>query len=267
MSVQVIWNIRDARNLNHEEKGFLFVVASRGVMSSRWDTAAADMGMTKQRYYKARSSLLEKGLLEEGRRMNGTTVYRIKEDVLATYVPEKVETEEITWDDSHMETDHSHIGNGDSLVGNDDSRIGETKVTKKVTSKETIKETSKDSASATSYELKECKEQGEVTENVDQSSLASSKNTPGPSLEVVKEDAPNDLEGKGAAATEYDEWALDLIRKSEYAEEALKLFLDPTWEEKLDPLRRANLAVIRVTPVREPAQAKEAATETIEWDW
>lgn len=98
MTVQVIWNIRDARGINANEKTFLFVVASRGIMYSEWQTAAADMGMSKDTYYRTRSALIKKGLIKEGLRKDTTTVYRIEEKALAALVPVKETTsEDIVW--------------------------------------------------------------------------------------------------------------------------------------------------------------------------
>ena len=62
-SLEAIWKIRDARGLDYKEKAFLFTVASRGAMTARWGTAAADMGMSKDTYYRTRDSLFEKNLL------------------------------------------------------------------------------------------------------------------------------------------------------------------------------------------------------------
>lgn len=98
MSVQTIWNIRDARGINANEKAFLFVVASRGVMFSEWQTAAADMGMSKDTYYRTRNALIKKGLVKEGLRKDTTTVYRLEEKALAALVPVKeVSNDEIVW--------------------------------------------------------------------------------------------------------------------------------------------------------------------------
>lgn len=98
MSVQAIWNIRDARGINANEKAFLFVVASRGIMTAAWQTAAADMGMSKDTFYRTRNSLIKKGLIKEGLRKDTTTVYRLEEKALAALVPAKIEKrEEIVW--------------------------------------------------------------------------------------------------------------------------------------------------------------------------
>lgn len=111
--IEVLFQIRDARGLNAKEKAFLFVTESRGIMYSKWDNAAADMGLSKRGYYDARASLLSKGLLIEDRNYNSTTVYTVNADAFP-YGEQ----------DSRMGNDHSHSGN-------DDSRSDETKVTTK----------------------------------------------------------------------------------------------------------------------------------------
>ncbi|MDQ0793577.1 hypothetical protein [Streptomyces sp. B1I3] len=101
MSVQAIWNIRDARGLNQAEKTFLFVVASRGVMTSAWQTAADDMGMKKDKFFNTRKALISKGLVREGLRKDDTTVYRLNEGALAALVPVKEKPDNsIVWDDA-----------------------------------------------------------------------------------------------------------------------------------------------------------------------
>lgn len=113
--LEVLFHIRDARGLNAKEKAFLFVTESRGVMFSKWDKAAADMGLSKRGYYDARASLLAKDLIREERRFDNTTVYTVNADAFP------------------YGEQHSHSGNDHSRMGNADSRSGETKVTMKDT--------------------------------------------------------------------------------------------------------------------------------------
>ena len=122
MNNEVIWAIRDAQGLNSKEKVFLFVTESRGELYGKWRRNATDMGLSKNHYYEARKSLLDKGLLLAVRRMDDTTVYVVNHDAFP-----------------YQESD-SHGGNDDSCIGNDDSRIGETKKNIKNNMKEELEE-------------------------------------------------------------------------------------------------------------------------------
>lgn len=104
MRNDVIFAIRDARELKTNEKTFLFVCESRGKagMFSDHDLNYTDMGMSKATYYRVRESLLEKKLIETRRRYNNTTVYQVNVEVLEGYVKSQPETQ------SHPETPQSH---------------------------------------------------------------------------------------------------------------------------------------------------------------
>jgi hypothetical protein len=128
MEVRALWAIRDARGLSYAEKAFLFVVASRGCMTAKWDTAAADMGMSKNTYYKTRDSLLGKGLIIKETRFNSTTVYTVCLESLLSLTGNENES---------PEQPLSLTGNEFSPTGNEFSLSGETKVTIKGTTKET----------------------------------------------------------------------------------------------------------------------------------
>lgn len=141
--LEVLFHIRDARGLNAKEKAFLFVTETRGFMFGKWDTNAADMGLSKRGYYDARNSLLEKGLIREDRNYNDTTVYVVNADLFP-----------------YGEQD-SHSGNTHSRMGNAHSRSDETKVTMKDTKKVTNKVTTTTSPDGpvvpnpSNYEVKE----------------------------------------------------------------------------------------------------------------
>ncbi|MFJ8790445.1 hypothetical protein [Streptomyces sp. NPDC102462] len=267
MSTQAIWNIRDARGLSHEEKVFLFVVASRGVMYSEWQKAAEDMGMKKTRYFKVRKSLIEKDLVEEGRRMDDTTVYRVKEDVLATYVPVKEKADNsIVWTDSVSQTGHSVFGNGESASETDHSGGPETKVTMKVTEKETSKVTNETVANAPVSPDVDNKDEAkgeEGTKDVDSSSLSSvvtdsplpSKKNSAGTAGAVEETRPvrslfaeKKAELLAKRATETDEIE-EVLSAAEHKEEARTLFLDPSFRPNDDQDVRARWAAFTATPV------------------
>jgi DNA-binding MarR family transcriptional regulator len=161
MEVQAIWAIRDARGLSYAEKAFLFVVASRGCMTAKWDTAAADMGMSKNTYYKTRDSLLGKGLLNKETRFNNTTVYTVSLETLLSLTGNG---------DESLEQPLSLTGNEFSPTGNEFSPTGETKVTIKGTMKET--DSAVADAPAPTLQEDESKEEA-VTESVETSSLPS----------------------------------------------------------------------------------------------
>lgn len=126
MNIEALWTLRDARGINSDEKAFLFVAISRGdELFGTWETNAADMGMSKNRYYRTRDSLLAKGLIEVARKYNGSSVYRVNVDALSHY--------------GNAEGNDSHYGNEDSHYGNDDSHYGETKKNIKNNKKKNLK--------------------------------------------------------------------------------------------------------------------------------
>lgn len=91
MRVQVIWDIRDAVGLNRNEKLFLFTVESRGVYRRSKENSMAEMGMKIELWRKTRDSLLSQDLLLSKPVREQPTHYRVNADVLAAYVPARVE--------------------------------------------------------------------------------------------------------------------------------------------------------------------------------
>jgi DNA-binding transcriptional ArsR family regulator len=86
MSVQTIWNIRDARALTTMEKVFLYTLASRGKTYSTRKTIQEDTGLSDGSVSKVVRSLQEKGLIDVVRRNGTTTIYTINEDILSIWV-------------------------------------------------------------------------------------------------------------------------------------------------------------------------------------
>ena len=270
MSTQAIWNIRDARGLSHEEKVFLFVVASRGVMFSEWQKAADDMGMKKTRYFKVRKALIEKDLIEEGRRMDDTTVYRVKEDVLATYVPVKEKADNsITWTDSVSQATRSVFGNEESASETDHSDGPETKVTMKETEKETSKETDEPVANApvssNADNKDEAKGEGE-TESVD-SPLSSVVTDPPLSPEKKTRPTKSLFAEKRAALVEARQTEAEeieaILSSSEHEAEARRKYNDPNHRQGMTGSLRARWCVTDSIP--EPVAIKSTGIDSDEW--
>jgi hypothetical protein len=126
MNKSVFWKIRDARGLNHKEKVFLFVVESRGAMTTTHEKAAADMGFSKDTYYRTLKTLTEKNLLISERRFNKTTEHIVNSVVLDSLAPQ-------------VENTVSQPANTVSQVENTVSLEPETKETIKENTKENIK--------------------------------------------------------------------------------------------------------------------------------
>jgi len=100
MRGEVIWMIRDARDLKANEKAFLFVCESRGEMTAKRERCYGDMGMGKDAFYAARDSLIAKGLITAREVVGGTTRYRVSAEALARYVPDPSGNPELN--------DHTH---------------------------------------------------------------------------------------------------------------------------------------------------------------
>lgn len=103
MRNHVIWAIRDNQTLTAQEKLFLFVVESRGKMTTKVANGVADMGFSRATYYRVRDSLLERRLILTERQFNGPTVYVVNEVSLSETEVSHTETPA-----SHSETDMSH---------------------------------------------------------------------------------------------------------------------------------------------------------------
>jgi hypothetical protein len=72
--------IREAEGLTVDEKVLLYTVASHksGVSFATVDTLRQWTGLSRNRYYKARQTLLAKSLLSEQRSLGGATTYRLR---------------------------------------------------------------------------------------------------------------------------------------------------------------------------------------------
>lgn len=108
MNGQTIWNIRDARQLNSNEKLLLMVIESRGQM---WATVAQvidDMGMSRSTFYKTRNDLKARNLIHVlTRGTNQTTMYRVNREAVRRLLPDRPEQVEYAWPDD----------DGNDLVG------------------------------------------------------------------------------------------------------------------------------------------------------
>lgn len=110
----VVWAIRDARGLNQDEKALLWAIESCGIAIKKWQTLAADAGdMTKDRFYRARKSLVTKSLIRVVRKYNDVSEYVVLAEALAGFVPDSHGANEEA-NDSHNENGHSHSANRDS---------------------------------------------------------------------------------------------------------------------------------------------------------
>lgn len=106
MRNDVIWAIRDARGLTAQEKAFLFVVESRGEMTTTATKAAEDMGLSRATYYRVRDGLLRKKCLTVRQRADQPSVYVVNEVSLSETHVSHSETPL-----SHSETKVSHCDN------------------------------------------------------------------------------------------------------------------------------------------------------------
>lgn len=85
--MEQIWKVRDSRGLDIYEKNFLMTIASRGEagMFCEWKRNTDDMGMKKDRYYKTRKALLDKGLITAQEQPFGPTIYKINDASLTEW--------------------------------------------------------------------------------------------------------------------------------------------------------------------------------------
>jgi hypothetical protein len=129
MRFEVFQAIRDSR-LHEHQKMFLFITESRGAdgMFCVWQRNAADMGMSKDIYYRTRKAVIEADLVRVVRRMDGTTIYHVNTDALTEHVRSHGANA-----DSHSEKDRSHSAN-------DPSRMQETKKNTKNNVKKNLEE-------------------------------------------------------------------------------------------------------------------------------
>ena len=129
----VIWNVRDARGLNQDEKSLLWAIESRGVCETRWRRLADDAGdMSKDRFYRARNSLVAKNLIRVARKYDDVSKYAVNADALAGLVPDSRA--------ANGEGNDSHSANQGSHSANDDSHMTETKKNTKKNRKKNVTE-------------------------------------------------------------------------------------------------------------------------------
>ncbi|CAN5191102.1 hypothetical protein BH24ACT12_BH24ACT12_14100 [soil metagenome] len=136
LDLRALFAARDARGLDSKEKVFVFVVASRGLMFTSAETAAADMGMSRASFYRTRDALIRKGYLRVEPRPNATTVYELKSTSEWLAVPHTETTP------SHPETPPSHPESQPSHDETPGSQADDEKVTTKAPLKK-IKKTPK----------------------------------------------------------------------------------------------------------------------------
>lgn len=76
--------VREADGLTSDEKLLLFTITSHrnGVSFATVDTVRQWTGLSRNKYYKARKSLLAKGLISEQRSLGGATTYRLRKGPL-----------------------------------------------------------------------------------------------------------------------------------------------------------------------------------------
>lgn len=77
MRPEVMWLIRDSRELTAPEKALLWAVESRGVAHGTWETVANDAGVGRTAFYRLRKELAQRGALEVRERPGTTTTYRV----------------------------------------------------------------------------------------------------------------------------------------------------------------------------------------------
>lgn len=263
MKKNVVWLVRDARGLSVYEKSFLFVVASRGLAKTYRKTLMEDMGgISTGMLSKVVASLREKDLIEvhEGFWQDGKksqTVYTIKEDVLATFVPARGERSQDELEGSHDEqggSSHEQGGSQDERGRSPHGGYKETvKETKKVTSKETTRRVT---APVTPSKVKD---------DSPTPSLPNSSKTP--SLQETRSVASLQ-ERKVAQGRSNDrgrDWLETLIKKERLEEQdadrARALYEDPTWRAEEEGVRRAAIAMFDSKPVA-VAPVREVATPT-----
>jgi hypothetical protein len=287
MKKNVVWNVRDARGLSVYEKAFLFVVASRGTVKCYRKTLMEDMGgISTGQLSKVVNSLLEKDLIEvhpgywvDGKKTQ--TMYSIKEDVLATFVPAREEGSQ----NEQGGSPHELVRSPHELPR---SPHGGYKETKKETKKETIKET-KDMAPAGAVAI-----DTSPKSKVDTTSSLNSKGDKSPSNSSLKgTTSPNSEKGipplpkgmgavranskrmlderRAAKQAEKDagrDWLEHLIKKERLdeqdADRARGLYDDTQWRPDARGTQRAAVSVFSSKPVPAGPVQEEVSTKE-EW--
>lgn len=250
MSVQAVWNIRDARGLNQDEKAFLFVVASRGVMTSAWRTAADDMGMKKDRFFRTRKALIAKGLVREGLRKDDTTVYRIDEDALASLVPAKEKADNsIAWVEAPV-----------AVVEPVEAPVEPEPVSEPQKPAESVVEAPEDDADEDVFA--DYEPEG-YEKPAAKPAKKSRKKVEEPAMKTMTER----LAEVKAAKNADQETADRFLDESDDPVEARRLFNDKTWSpHNTDPVTRASAAAFMVEKVLEPVASK-SVTDSFDEEW
>jgi hypothetical protein len=140
MRNEAVWAIRDARGLNQDEKALLWAIESRGTAKVTWHKLADDAGMAKNRFYRTRTALIQKSLINVSRLYDSVSEYKVNLEALAEWSNDSHSGNEVATD--------SHSGNKDSHSGNEDSHYGETKKNIKKNTKKKVTSKKKDSAGA-----------------------------------------------------------------------------------------------------------------------
>lgn len=84
--LHVIDAIRDARDLDADEKAFLWTVESRGVMFASAPVAAGDMGMSRAQFYRVAARLHDRGLVTRTGRERRHR-WRVNEGAVIALIP------------------------------------------------------------------------------------------------------------------------------------------------------------------------------------
>lgn len=214
--MEQIWKIRDSRGLDTYEKNFLYTIASRGEagMFCEWKRNSEDMGMKKDRYYKTRKLLVDKGLIHAQERKENSTVYKIVDAAL------------VEWEATHSvsQNDDSATQNDRSATQNDRSVTPERKKNLKKNLKKNSEELN-ESASASSFP----QDQNETNKD-DQATAPASPigdNLPAPA-------APMEVTTEGHSATQNEELSDEQRRKLHFS--------DPRWLPPLPKPKAKELA-------------------------
>lgn len=241
MSVQAIWNVRDARGLSTYEKTFLFIVASRGKAKTYRKTMMNDMNCSTGQLTNIVRSLKEKNLItvHEGFWKDGKktqTMYTVNEEILETFIPER----------SPHELASSPHEQGGSPDEQGSSPHGGFKETMKVTKKETEKENTNAPVPGAS------EEKNPSRAKVDEGSSSDS------SLPVTGDASslPSNENASADTAEDDEEYEIDLgpvidalLDGAKHPSEARALYLDPNWEPKKFGDMRARWAGFMAEPV------------------
>jgi hypothetical protein len=209
-SMEQIWKVRDSRGLDTYEKNFLMTIASRGEagMFCEWKRNSDDMGMKKDRYYKTRTSLTDKGLISAQEQAYGPTIYKINDAELIEWCT----THSVTQNgDSVTQNAHSATQNGHSVSPERKKNI---KINKKKNKEEELDE----SAGASSFPIDKNKSNKDEEDNEGASRPTAPATPIGPKEEVglMVEENPGHSVTQNEVDDEdnYYEWNGRKVRKA-----------------------------------------------------